>query len=314
MCGTDAGDRCGGLLRGTRELVEQCTLDPAEDLGDIHVPELSVLEGSRPPAGPLDVGSVLAGYSERRRDHAQIADEARRAQVELVKRAVRLECIGVRCRHRPAPGWKTNCDDPRPRVRGYFLTVAEVVDIIRGWGSGLQPEGPERQSGQLSTLGSPGRPDPVRPADGALPVPLRRALPDIDVDVESARRPEVYERILDRFGGDRCACVSMRDTYRVRHAVQDVGTALGMPAGEVDTFAKAFPHIPRQRARRRRELPELRDSGLGRMAAEGRLEVPVGGVPDGLPRHIAVHPCGAAVRTRRCSTAPRWRPAGRVSP
>ena len=31
--------------------------------------------------------------------------------------------------------------------------------------------------------------------------PLRQALPDIDVDVESARRLEVYEAILDRYGG-----------------------------------------------------------------------------------------------------------------
>src|SRR5680860_967226 len=59
--------------------------------------------------------------------------------------------------------------------------------------------------------------------------PLRQALPDIDVDVESARRLEVYGRILDRYGGERCVGVSMMATYRVRHAVRDVGAALGMP-------------------------------------------------------------------------------------
>ena len=121
--------------------------------------------------------------------------------------------------------------------------------------------------------------------------PLRQALPDIDVDVESARRTEVYERILDRYTGNRCACVSMMDTYRVRHAIRDVGSALGMPLGEIDSIAKAFPHIRAKDARTAlRELPELRASGLG----EERLDVLFRLVEklDGLPRHIAVHPCG----------------------
>ncbi len=121
--------------------------------------------------------------------------------------------------------------------------------------------------------------------------PLRQALPDIDIDVESARRTEVYERILDRFTGTRCACVSMMDTYRVRHAIRDVGAALGMPPGEIDSIAKAFPHIRAKDARAAlRELPELRSSGLG----EERLDVlfRLAERLDGLPRHIAVHPCG----------------------
>ena len=121
--------------------------------------------------------------------------------------------------------------------------------------------------------------------------PLRASLPDIDVDVESARREEVYRAILDRFGGERCVTVSMMDTYRVRHAVRDVGAALGMPPGEVDAIAKAFPHVRARDARSAlRDLPELRASGLG----DGALDRFFGLVErlDGLPRHIAMHPCG----------------------
>ncbi|MDQ6641348.1 MAG: DNA polymerase III subunit alpha, partial [Actinomycetota bacterium] len=121
--------------------------------------------------------------------------------------------------------------------------------------------------------------------------PLRQSLPDIDIDVESARRLEVYEAILDRYGAERCACVSMMETYRVRHAVRDVGAALGMPPGEIDAIAKSFPHIRARDARMAmRDLPELRASGL----AQGRLDLFFGLVEklDGLPRHIAMHPCG----------------------
>jgi len=125
--------------------------------------------------------------------------------------------------------------------------------------------------------------------------PLRQALPDIDVDVESARRLEVYEAILDKYGGERCVCVSMMDTYRVRHAVRDVGAALGMPPGEIDAIAKAFPHIRARDARvALRDLPELRASGLHQGGSGAAFDLFFRLVErlDGLPRHIAMHPCG----------------------
>jgi error-prone DNA polymerase len=127
--------------------------------------------------------------------------------------------------------------------------------------------------------------------------PLRAQLPDIDVDVESARRMEVYEQILTRYGADRCTCVSMMDTYRVRHAIRDVGAALGLPLGEIDSLAKAFPHIRARDARLAlRDLPELRASGIGGTHLDllFRLVERL----DGLPRHVALHPCGVLLSDR----------------
>ena len=174
----------------------------------------------------------------------------------------------------------------------YFLTVADVTDLIKDMGVRCAARGSGAGSLVNYLLGVSGV-DPLR-HDLLMErflSPLRQALPDIDVDVESARRLEVYEAVLDRYGGERCVCVSMMDTYRVRHAVRDVGAALGMPVGEIDAIAKAFPHIRARDARvALRDLPELRASGLG----EQRLDLLFRLVErlDGLPRHIAVHPCG----------------------
>ena len=174
----------------------------------------------------------------------------------------------------------------------YFLTVGDVTDLIREMGVRCAARGSGAGSIVNYLLGVSGV-DPVR--HGLLMErflsPLREALPDIDVDVESARRLEVYERILDKYGGERCVTVSMMDTYRVRHAVRDVGAALGMPPSETDTIAKAFPHIRARDARAAlRELPELRASGL----TDVRLDLMFQLVErlDGLPRHVAMHPCG----------------------
>jgi error-prone DNA polymerase len=256
------------LLARTRAVADRCALDPRADLGigEVHFPDLA-LAGSGAPSADV---------------------------------ALRLRCeAAIAGRYGSAPRMRiwTRLDDELETIRAlgyasYFLTVADVTDLIGEMGVRRAARGSGAGSLVNYLLGISGV-DPIR--HGLLMerfLSTRRAsLPDIDVDVESARREDVYRAILDRYGGERCACVSMMDTYRVRHAVRDVGAALGMPPGEVDAIAKAFPHVRARDARSAlRDLPELRASGLG----DGALDRFFGLVErlDGLPRHIAVHPCG----------------------
>jgi error-prone DNA polymerase len=260
------------LLARTRRLAERLVLDPQADLGlgEVHFPEFEVARGA--------------------------------GGVGLTAEAVlRQRCeAGIARRYGPAPGIRVHdrLEHELGMISGlkyasYFLTVADVCDLIRDdLGVRVAARGSGAGSLVNYALGISG----VEPLGHDLVMerflsPRRQALPDIDIDVESARRLEVYEAILDRYTGARCACVAMMETYRVRHAIRDVGAALGMPGGEIDTIAKAFPHI---RARDAHggvaELPELRASGLG----EQRLALLFDLVTrlDGLPRHIALHPCG----------------------
>ncbi len=264
----DPAREAGRLIADTRTLADRCALDPAADLGigRVHLPELE-----------------LTGVGD---------DDA--------DRALRERCEGgIGRRYGSGPRqriWK-RLDDELEIVRGlgyasYFLTVGDITDLIRERGVRCAARGSGAGSLVNYLLGVSGV-DPIRHdllVERFLS-PLRHSLPDIDIDVESARRLEIYEAILDRYGGERCVCVSMMDTYRVRHAVRDVGGALGMPPGEIDAIAKAFPHIRARDARMAlRDLPELAASGL----TDERLDLFFGLVErlDGLPRHIAMHPCG----------------------
>jgi error-prone DNA polymerase len=292
----EAGERreVARLLADTRALADACRLDPVTDLGigEVHVPELDLLLPAR-----------AAGRSSAVRDRGPAALAAEAVEAD---RHLRARCDSAltayldRTRHAPSDVHE-RLDAELATIAtlgfaGYFLTVGEVVDLIRGMSVRVAARGSGAGSLVNHLLGISGV-DPL--AHGLLMErflsPLRRALPDIDIDVESARRTDVYDRVLERFGGERCACVSMRDTYRVRHAVRDVGAALGMPPGEIDAFAKSFPHIRARDARQAlEELPELRSSGLGRLAARGELDgfLTLVEALDGLPRHIALHPCG----------------------
>jgi error-prone DNA polymerase len=180
----------------------------------------------------------------------------------------------------------------RLRYSAYFLTVADIVADVRAMGIRCACRGSAAGS-LVCYLTGISDVDAVRNdlAFERFLNPMRDELPDIDVDVESARREDVYDMVLSRYGDDRCACVAMIDTYRARAAVREVGKALGLPEPEVDTVAKSFPHIGAKDLRVAIErLPELVGSNLN----AGQLEhlFRVAERLDGFPRHIALHPSG----------------------
>jgi error-prone DNA polymerase len=174
----------------------------------------------------------------------------------------------------------------------YFLTVADIVADVRAMGIRCACRGSAAGS-LVCYLTGISDVDAVRHdlAFERFLNPMRDELPDIDVDVESARREDVYDMVLSRYGDDRCACVAMVDTYRARAAVREVGKALGLPEPEVDTVAKSFPHIGAQDLRVAIDrLPELAGSNLN--AGQLELLFRVAERLDGFPRHIALHPSG----------------------
>ncbi|WP_197430188.1 DNA polymerase III subunit alpha [Auraticoccus cholistanensis] len=263
--GPDGGRR---LVAQTRQLAIRCRLDPRDDLGlgSVHLPELDVL---------ATAAGTSASRALRERCEAGVARRYGTAD-ERVRRRLEEELATI----------------DQMGYASYFLTVADVVDMVREMGVRCAARGSGAGSLVNYLLGVSGV-DPLRYGlvMERFLSPLRQALPDIDLDVESARRLDIYRRILATFGSERVACVAMMDTYRVRHAVRDVGAALSLPPAEVDAIAKAFPHIRARDARAAlRDLPELRSAGLG----ERRLQVLFSLVEslDGLPRHVALHPCG----------------------
>ncbi|MGA9162679.1 MAG: DNA polymerase III subunit alpha [Actinomycetota bacterium] len=174
----------------------------------------------------------------------------------------------------------------------YFLTVADIVADVRAMGIRCACRGSAAGSLVCYLVGISDV-DAIRHdlAFERFLNPMRDELPDIDVDVESARREDVYDMVLSRYGDDRCACVAMVDTYRARAAVREVGKALGLPEPEVDVVAKSFPHIGAHDLRVAIErLPELVGSNLN----AGQLEhlFRVAERLNGFPRHIALHPSG----------------------
>ena len=174
----------------------------------------------------------------------------------------------------------------------FFLTVGDIVADIRAMGIHVACRGSAAGS-LVCYLLRISDVDALRHdlAFERFLNPMRDELPDIDVDVESARREDVYDMVLSRHGDERTGCVAMIDTYRARSAVREVGKALGLPEVEVGMVAKSFPHISARNLREAMaELPEL--DGINLPMAQLELLFRVAERLDGFPRHIALHPCG----------------------
>ena len=174
----------------------------------------------------------------------------------------------------------------------YFLTVADIVADVKAMGIRAACRGSAAGS-LVCYLTGISDVDALRHdlSFERFMNPMRKDLPDIDIDVESARREDVYDMILGRHGEERAGCVAMIDTYRARSAIREVGKALGLPDTEVGVVAKSFPHISARHLREAIDrLPELADTNL-RFEQMQRL-IGVAERIGGFPRHIALHPCG----------------------
>ncbi|MFF3939381.1 DNA polymerase III subunit alpha [Streptomyces phaeofaciens] len=263
-------DTAHRLLEQTRATAAACLVDPEDDLGmgAVHFPEAHLVGAGRRTAQRVlasraAAGMVLRGY-----------DRSARARHYWERMHHELDIIA------------------HHGFASYFLTVARVVDDVRDMGIRVAARGSGAGSLVNHLLGI-AHADPVE--HGLLMERFlskeRVVLPDIDIDVESARRLEVYRAIIGRFGAERVATVAMPETYRVRHAVRDVGAALSMDPADIDRIAKSFPHIRARDARAAlEELPELK-ALAGEKEKYGKLWELVEGL-DALPRGIAMHPCG----------------------
>ncbi|MFF4708238.1 DNA polymerase III subunit alpha [Streptomyces sp. NPDC001288] len=271
-CAGDDLRRARRLMADTAATAALCALDPAAGLGlgTPHFPE-PALFGAEPRA---DGAARLL----RQRSEAGLVrrglDRDRKALDRLDEELTVVSELGY---------------------DAYFLAVAQVVADIRAKGVRVAARG----SGAGSLVCHALDIATANPLDHRLLferfLSVRRAsLPDIDIDVESARRLECYDTIFERFGKERVAVTAMPETYRARRALRDTGLALGLAPDDVDRIAKSFPHLRAcDITGALAELPELRQ-----LAAEAHRYGPLWELAEGLDSLVhgmAMHPCGVVI-------------------
>ncbi|MFE3828913.1 DNA polymerase III subunit alpha [Streptomyces sp. NPDC059092] len=270
--------RAALLLADTAATADACAVDPAADLGlgTRHFPEPAVF-GAGPPTDGAGATDGAARLLRQRCEAGLVRRGLDRDRAVLDRLDEELNVISTL------------------KYDSYFLAVGQVVADIRELGIRVAARGSSAGSMVCHALDIA----TANPLDHRLLferfLSVRRAsLPDIDIDVESARRLECYDAIFARFGHERVAVTAMPETYRARRALRDTGLALGIAPADIDRIAKSFPHLRASDITSAlTELPELRP-----LAAEAHRYGPLWELAEGLDSLVhgmAMHPCGVII-------------------
>jgi error-prone DNA polymerase len=170
---------------------------------------------------------------------------------------------------------------------GYFLTMWEIVQFCRKQGILCQGRGSAANSAVCYCLHITA----VDPVDMDLLFERflseeRAEPPDIDLDIQHARREEVIQEVYKRYGRNHAAMVANVISYQPRSAIRDVGKALGLPQTFLDRLSKLMSHHPRLS----REI--LGQAGVDPDSSRHMQLLRLAGEIQGFPRHLSIHPGG----------------------
>ena len=273
------------LIKTTQDIAQICQLKPRGEigLGGVHLPEPKLFNASN----QLQLLAQLEQKAAANIDYYYPTDLKKVAASRLEQEINTIGQLGF---------------------TSYFLTVAGIVDSARSLGIRVAARGSAAGSLTCHLLGI-SEVDPI--SNGLLMERFcsleRNELPDIDIDVESDRRYEIYDLIFKRYGDSnwakvgnqgRCATVSMVERYRARHAIRDAGNALGADRTQIDLLAKSMPHISAINIGNAiKQLPELKRLDLSSPLIKATINLAMR--LDKLPRHLSMHPCAVVISDDR---------------
>jgi error-prone DNA polymerase len=180
------------------------------------------------------------------------------------------------------------------RMHEFFLIATEVMDFCRSRGILASGRGSAAGSVVCYLLGVT-RVDPI--AHELLFERFlhagRQATPDIDIDIASHRREEVFAWLVERFGLERAAMVCNRVTYYLPSAIKDVARALGLPFALANRLSKALGRDYRDlRPHQARQAQAAFDEVLGDAPVKDVLLNLLCRIERGFVRQIAPHSGG----------------------
>lgn len=185
---------------------------------------------------------------------------------------------------------------------GYFLVVWDIVRWARERGIRCQARGSAVDSLVVYVLDI-SIADPVEHdlLFERFMHPLRREMPDIDLDIDRRRRDEVRDYIRQKYGAENVACVGTINTYMARGAIRDAGKALELPKAVIEEACKGIHWLSASQLLEKMDSrPELKKSDIYRRPELAEFFKLCAAI-DGFPKHLSVHLGGLLIGDGRLS-------------
>lgn len=126
---------------------------------------------------------------------------------------------------------------------GYFLMVWDFIDHAHTVGIDVGPGRGSCGASIVSWLLGITIADPIKYnlLFERFLSPNRHGLPDIDIDFDSARRSEMQEYAMQKYGYDCCALVMTKGMRKAKGAIRDAARLLDIDLETADIIAKLIP-------------------------------------------------------------------------
>ena len=252
-------------LENTVRIAEQCNMEFT--FGNYHLPEFKL------PPGETNVGYFrklcLQGFAKRYPNPTEQHTKQLEYEMQMIEKMGYVD---------------------------YFLIVADFVDFAKR--SGI-PVGPGRGSAAGAIVSYCLFITDLDPMQYGLVFerflnPERVSMPDIDMDFCQARRGEVIDYVMDKYGSDHVAQIVTFGTMAARAAIRDVGRAMNFTYAETDAVAKLVPttlHITIEEALK--VSPQLKAMYDGDERI--RRLIDMAQALEGMPRNTSTHAAGVVI-------------------
>ena len=179
---------------------------------------------------------------------------------------------------------------------GYFLIVWDFIDYARRHDIAVGPGRGSAAGSIVAYLLGITNIDPLKYAllFERFLNPERVTMPDIDIDFCYINRGKVIDYVKERYGEDHVAQIVTFGTMGAKGAIRDVGRALDIPYGDVNTIAKLVPN--ELNITLERTLNEVKD--FRRLYNEDEVAhqlIDLARQVEGLTRHSSIHAAGIVI-------------------
>ncbi|RYG31428.1 DNA polymerase III subunit alpha, partial [bacterium] len=124
--------------------------------------------------------------------------------------------------------------------------------------------------------------------------PERISMPDVDMDFEDARRDEIIQYVVERFGKDRTAQIITFGTLGAKAAIKDSGRVMGYTPQETDRLTKLIPTLPGWSLdRAQKEISDFRNIVQNDPRAKALFDTAK--TVEGISRNAGVHAAGVVI-------------------
>ncbi len=258
----------------TGAIADRCDLKLV--LGKPQLPEYPLPEGF---TDPFDYLSVLATAGAKRRYGTELSPTvAERLEYEL----------GV---------------IKETGFSGYFLIVQDFVNWAKSQGIFVGPGRGSAAGSIVSYALNITNCDPLKYnlLFERFLNPARISMPDIDLDFADARRDEVLQYVVEKYGKDHVAQVITFGTMAARGSIRDAGRALGFTYDFCDRIAKLIPGGPAGgKPGFLKECVETVDEVKQAYHADpqARQLIDAAAKLEGVARHASTHACAVVITPR----------------